>query len=112
MKTKLNLTSRSYKRPLLLRNALTGMVIAFAIILFFILQVDVPNPEWPELWMVRPLIITPLAGAFGGALYYIINNHNHDSGTKSILLRCISLLLYLFILWVGIILGLDGTLWD
>lgn len=90
----------------------TGAAIALLIIVTFLLQVNEPDPAWPKYWMVRPLIITPLAGATGGAIYYFINNKLAMGGWKKILVRLFSILVFIFILWVGIVLGLDGTLWD
>jgi len=91
---------------------LAGAAIALLIIVTFLLQVNEPDPAWPKYWMVRPLIITPLAGAVGGMLYHFINSKISGSGMKRLLAIVLGIIVYLFTLWVGIVLGLDGTLWD
>ena len=92
--------------------AIIGGGIALLVILLFILPVKEPNPAWPQMWRIRPLVITPLAGAFGGVVYYLINNLFDNPGWKRIVVLIVSILLYIFMLWLGMVLGLDGTLWD
>lgn len=48
-----------------------GAAIGFIIISFFVLSVDEPNPEWGKWWRIRPLVITPLATAFGILSFYL-----------------------------------------
>lgn len=88
-------------------GAITGLVI----ILIFILPVKQPNPSWGELWMIRPLIITPLAGAFGSLIFYSTNLLRLQSQWKKGVLLAFSCLAFIVALWMGIVLGLAGTLW-
>jgi hypothetical protein len=89
-----------------------GGVIALVLIIIFLLGVDEPNPEWPTFWMVKPLIIVPLAGAMGGVFYYFMDLLRYEGGWKKTLAILLSLVGYLVALWMGTVLGLNGTLWD
>lgn len=95
----------------LIKRMLIGGAIALGIITFFLLQVREPNQEWGKLWMIRPLIIVPLAGAVGGGFYHFINSRSYKNWRKALTV-IIGLLVYIIGLWMGIVLGLDGTLWD
>jgi small neutral amino acid transporter SnatA (MarC family) len=111
MTTRNNLSAPVNRAPLI-KSALIGGGIALLIISFFVLTVDEPKPEWPKLWMVRPLIITPLAGTFGGTIYYLISNSYSNRGWKKVTINLLAIIVFIIILWMGTILGLDGTLWD
>jgi len=89
-----------------------GAGIALLAISFFVFGVDNPPAEWGEFWMIRPLIITPLAGATGGAVYHVLDRlraRGNISGTLAVIL---SLIIYVVGLWMGIVLGLAGTMWN
>lgn len=106
-------TTRVINTPLLIKRMLLGAAIALAVISFFVFGVDNPDPAWPAFWRIRPLIITPLAGAAGGACYYIIEQHLlNQGGWRKGLAIVLSILVYIIGLWLGIVLGLDGTMWD
>ena len=94
------------------KPVLTGAAIALTLISALLLTVKDPNPEWPKLWILRPLIIVPIAGAMGGLFYYIMGPLRYQGGWKKIIAVTISLIVYFIGLWMGTILGLDGTLWD
>jgi hypothetical protein len=48
----------------------------------------------------------------GGLFYYIMGPLRYQGGWKKIIAVTISLIVYFIGLWMGTILGLDGTLWD
>lgn len=62
--------------------------------------------------MIKPLIIVPLAGAIGGIFYYVMDHLRYNGGWKLILANILSLIAYSIGLWLGIVLGLDGTFWN
>ncbi|WP_374949375.1 hypothetical protein [Mucilaginibacter sp.] len=103
--------SKTLQPALLIKTMLIGAGIALAVITVFILPVN-PNPGWGKFWMIRPLIITPLAGAAGGAVYYVLNWIANPTGWIKVGVITLSLVVYLISLWLGIILGLVGTLWN
>ena len=94
------------------RRMLQGAAIAFILISIFLLSVRHPNPAWPKLWMVKPLIIVPLAGALGGIFYYLMDHLRYQGGWIKVLAFIFSLIVYIVVLWLGTVLGLNGTLWN
>lgn len=108
---------RNMETPLIHRGSmkkrmLQGAAIALTVISFFLIGNDGANHQWSKFWVIRPLIIVPIAGALGGVFYYYMDHLRHQGGWKNVLAIFVSLIGYLVILWVGIVLGLAGTLWD
>jgi hypothetical protein len=91
---------------------LQGAGFALILITIFLFSVDEPNPAWPKLWMLKPLIIVPIAGAMGGVFYYYMDFLRYQGGWKKALAILLSLVGYIIVLWIGTVLGLNGTLWD
>jgi hypothetical protein len=91
---------------------LLGAGIALMLIAIFLSGAGEPNPEWGKFWMIRPLIVVPAAGAAGGLFYYLMDHLRYQGGWKKVLGTVLSVLVYLFGLWIGTILGLAGTLWN
>lgn len=99
----------TFDKAVFLKNVLIGAGIALIITLVFITGEET-KPDWPELWRIRPLIITPLAGAFGGAMFYLSNHVLQQAGLNKVVSVFLCSVGYLIILWLGLVLGLDGTL--
>lgn len=87
----------------MIKAILLGTSIAFLMISFFVFGVDQANPNWGKFWMVKPLILTPLAGAVGGYLFNFLKVKKRP---------VIGLITYAVVLWLGVVLGLNGTMWD
>src|SRR4051812_5674666 len=102
-------TAKPVNRTLLTKRMLLGAAIGLAVILFFIIGAGEPNPEWGKFWMIKPLILVPLAGATAGLCNYFIT---HLLGQRKILATMLSIFVYLFGLWIGVVLGLNGTMWN
>jgi hypothetical protein len=96
----------------LTKRMIQGGSIALALISVFLFTADDPKPEWGKFWMVRPLIIVPIAGAMGGVFYYFMDHLRCQGGWKTVLAYVISFIGYIVALWLGTVLGLDGTMWD
>ena len=94
------------------KRILAGAGIGLLLISFFLFSVKEPDPEWGKLWMIRPLIIVPLAGAMGAVCNYFIVNFRKRAGINKTVTMIVSVLVFIVGLWMGIVLGLDGTLWD
>lgn len=94
------------------RRMLQGAAFALMLITIFLFGAGESDPAWGKFWMIRPLIMVPVAGALGGAFYYFMDNMRYRGGWRKILAIMLSVAVYLFVLWVGTILGLDGTWWD
>jgi len=107
-----HLMSRPINSVSLTKRMLLGGGIAFLLIGFFLFQVKNPNPEWGSLWMVRPMIIVPLAGSVGGLVFYFLDYVSYQGGWRKPVAYVASFIIYIFGLWIGTVLGLVGTLWD
>ena len=91
---------------------LQGAGIGLILISAFLLSAGEPNPEWPTYWMVRPIIIVPLAGAAGGVFFFMMDKFRIQGGWKKVVANIVTVIVCMFGLWIGTILGLDGTMWD
>ena len=98
--------------PSLGKRMLIGAGIGLLLISLFLSGINDPDPEWGKYWMIRPLIIVPLAGAMGGLCNYFLINYRSSAGLNKILATALSAIIFIIGLWLGFVLGLDGTLWD
>lgn len=106
-----NLTQQN--QPVAFTKAmLTGAVIGLAAISFFVFGVDHPNPEWGSFWQIRPLVVTPLAGATGGAFYAFMDYLSSTKGMNRTVAVVLSVIVFVVGLWLGTVLGLAGTMWN
>lgn len=94
------------------KPVLIGAAIALILISMFLFSVDHPKPEWGKLWMLKPLIIVPLAGATGGLFYYFMSYLSSTQGFNKTVAILLSFVVYIIGLWLGSVLGLNGTLWN
>jgi hypothetical protein len=90
---------------------LIDAAMGFMLISFFVFNVDHPKPEWGKLLQVKPLITTPLAGALCGAFWHFIMGMSKH-GLNKIVAIMISIFVSLVGMWLGIVFGLNGTLWN
>jgi hypothetical protein len=99
-------------RNLVIRT-LTGAGIALAVILVFVTGgLSNPNPEWYPTWWVRPLLVTPIAGACGGLFFHFMYELGRGNNIKRIVLSFIAVIGFVIALWMGTVLGLVGTMWN
>jgi hypothetical protein len=91
---------------------LLGAGFALLAISFFVFGADNPPAEWGRFWMIRPLIVTPLAGAVGGAVYHFLDRLRARGNINGNVAVILSLIIYVVGLWMGIVLGLAGTMWN
>ncbi len=112
MSEKTNTSSTRVQQVSYLKPILTGAGIALTLIVIFLSGVNNPDPSWPKFWMAKPLIIVPLAGAMGGLFYYLVQPLHFKAPWKKVAAVIVCLVVYIIGLWLGTVLGLDGTLWD
>lgn len=91
---------------------LIGAVIGFVFITLFILGVENPDPEWPQYWKVRPMLVVAVAGAIAGAFIDFMHLLRRQGGILRLFGVVLSVIGSLVILWLGSVYGLDGTLWN
>lgn len=111
MVTRNKLASRQIHRAPISRRMLQGAAIGLIMISALLYSVNNPDPSWSKYWMVRPLIVVPIAGAMAGVWYFIMDHFRSRGGWKTVLANVASLIGLLFALWIGTILGCVGTLW-
>ena len=99
-------------RPAFAKPMIIGYVVAFILISMMVFTVNTPRPEWGKLWMVQPLIVTPLAGAMGGLLFSLLIFFGTKRGVNKIITVVLGLLGFIVALWLGIVFGLHGTMWN
>lgn len=107
-----NKIERAANAASLSKRMLIGAWIGLLVISFFIISANEPPPAWGKFWMIRPLIITPLAGAMGGACNYFILRYHKLARLPKAIAIIISAIVFIIGLWMGIVLGLDGTMWN
>lgn len=105
-----NLSEHLHSKSLKIR-VIGGAVIGLALMGLFLAGVE-SDPAWGTYWKLRPFLIVPVAGAMGGAFLYFLEKSGSEGGWKKILCTFLGLLGYVLALWLGTVLGLDGTLWD
>lgn len=91
---------------------ITGTIIGLAVISLFVFSVNDPDPDWGNNWRIRPLIVTPLVAAFGFLSFYLKEYIHPKSDWGKITVFLISAVAFVVALWLGTVLGLDGTLWN
>lgn len=96
----------------LLSRILLGAGIGLALISFFLLNVRNPDPAWPKLWMLRPLIIVPLAVGGAGLCFHFLDKYRYENGLNKTFIFVLGIIGHIIALWLGMVLGLDGTLWN
>jgi len=107
-----NSTAQPLHPASLSKRMLIGAGIALALIALFLLPIRDPDPEWGPFWVVRPFLIVPLAGAMGALCSHILDSMRYRYGWNKILTIIVSILIYIIGLWMGVVLGLHGTLWN
>jgi hypothetical protein len=111
MTAKNNLTAPHFNTPLLIKRTLIGAAIGLVVILSFVLRVNPNRPDWGQYWLIQPLLITPLAGAAAGVCNHFLDFLRHEGSTQKILANILTGFIYIVGLWMGIVLGLNGTMW-
>jgi hypothetical protein len=96
---------------LMVKRMLLGSGIALTLIGIFLLGAE-EDPAWGRFWMIRPLLVVPAAGAIGGLFYHIMDYLSQEGGWKKVGAIALSVFVYFIGLWMGTVLGLNGTLWN
>ncbi|MGV3529286.1 MAG: hypothetical protein ACO1OO_10360 [Flavisolibacter sp.] len=107
-----NNTPAVIHRISLTKRMLVGAGIGLILISIFLYSADAPHPEWPANWMLKPFIVVPIAGAMAGMLNYNLDHLRFQGGVMKAFAIIISLLAYVLCLWLGMVLGLNGTMWN
>lgn len=110
--TMLTYLKQTFQSRYLLRNTIAGALTGLALISLYLYKADAADPDWHPLWILRPLLIVPFAGAMGGLFFTFMEPWRTKSGWIKFGAYFICLLVFFIGLFMGIVLGLDGTYWD
>jgi len=91
---------------------LIGGGIGLLLISYFLLSLRSDHPDWGRFWMIQPFIVLPFAGAMGGLCNYYIMRYRALVGVNKISALIISAIVSIVGMWMGIVLGLHGTMWN
>ena len=91
---------------------LVGGIIALILIVLLLSGTNHADPAWGKYWMLRPLIFVPVAGASGAVCFHFIYQFLNKGILAKILGGIFGLLIYIISIWMGMVLGLNGTLWN
>lgn len=106
-----NINQHAYP-GILVKRMLLGAGLGLAVIGFFLLSVEHPDPSWPSSWMVRPLIVVPLAVAGAGLCFHFLDKYRYEHHWNKTVITILGFVGHLIALWMGMVVGLDGTLWN
>lgn len=107
-----NSIKRPFFTPALSKRMLVGAGIALAVISFFVIGAGKGDPVWGDYWRIKPLLLTPFLGAATGLCYDVTEPLRRLSGWRGICFTMLSVLGCLVGLWISLVLGLSGTMWD
>jgi hypothetical protein len=106
-----SVTNQPGRTALLARHMLIGASIAFVLIAVFLWGVD-GRPEWGQYWKIRPHLVVTFAGAIGGLCWHLLDFIRQRGFGYQVLAGVLGIFIYIFGLWMGSVLGLNGTLWN
>lgn len=89
-----------------------GALIGLVVISILLATNRHSSPTWGKWWQLKPIFVVSLTGAFAGSLIYHIHPKKPFSKWKLFLFLILSIVGFLVSIWFGIIVGLDGTLWN
>src|SRR5690349_2792856 len=110
--TQNNVSRQTIHPSSMMKPILIGSGIAAALIIFFLSGVDHPGPAWGTMWKLKPLIMVPFAGAIGGGFFYFMGMLSNQGIINRVVAIIVGLIGYVVVLWLGTVLGLNGTLWN
>ena len=91
---------------------LLGATISLIIMYSFISSIQIPSPNWGTYWQFKPLILGPIIAGLGMILAYMALKYMMTLKLPKILSYLFALIIFIIILWVSMVLGFNGTLWD
>ncbi|RZK49732.1 MAG: potassium transporter KefB [Pedobacter sp.] len=89
-----------------------GAIPAILLVSLFLLSADKSFPEWGPYWRLKPILIVPFAGMLGGGIFAFLDNFALNMGWSRALFIFLSGLAYLICIWLGFVLGFNGTYWN
>ncbi|SFA41428.1 hypothetical protein SAMN04488511_102319 [Pedobacter suwonensis] len=107
-----NLSEKKWFTHLLFKRMLLVGAIGLVMVGVFVIGAGKGDPAWGITWRIKPLLLTPLLGAFIGLLYDLTEPLRRIKGWIGTVFFVLSIFAVMVGLWMGLILGLNGTMWD
>ena len=101
----------SYKRSFI-KIVLLGFALGLFIASMLIHNVSFPKLSWGPNWYIKPMLVLSFVASIGSIPFYFANQYEASNHSKKILAYLGATLFLLFFIWIGIILGFDGTIWN
>jgi hypothetical protein len=105
-------STQSVFTPALSKRMLIGAGISLLVISIFVIGAGKGEIAWGNYWRIKPLLLTPITGAIVGLCYDITERLRKLNGWLGSLFLVLSLIGNLIGLWISVVLGLAGTMWD
>jgi hypothetical protein len=95
------------------QRMIQGAGLAFILIALFIAFLSVAGDGSFHYLILLPLLTVPIAGAFGGLLYYLLDNFRQQGNWKKVVVNILNGIIYIAMLYMALIITLAATgLWD
>lgn len=106
------LITRTFFTPAWRMHLLIGAGIALLIVGFFVIAAGKGKPAWGAYWFIKPVLLSPFLGAATGLCYDVTAPLRRLKGWLGKLFSVLSLLGFFIGQWLGLVLGLAGTMWN
>jgi ABC-type transport system involved in cytochrome c biogenesis permease subunit len=107
-----NLARRPLFTPALGKRMLVGAIIGLIMSGFFVISAGAGDPSWGNYWQIKPLLLTPFLVAIVGLCYDITEPLRQLNGWTGRVFFALSLVGYFMGMWMALVLGLNGTMWN
>ena len=94
------------------KRMLFGAGIGLIMVSIFVIGAGKGNPDWGDYWRVKPLLLTPFLGAITGLCYDVTAPMRNLSSWIGRVFWVLSLAGYFVGMWMSLVLGLAGTMWN
>lgn len=105
-------STKLFFTPAWRKHLLIGAGIALLMVGFFVIAAGKGNPGWGDYWRIKPLLLSPFLGAITGLCYDVTEPLRRLNGWLGKLFLALSILGFVVGQWLGLVLGLAGTMWN
>lgn len=98
--------------PNLGKRMLLGGIIGLVPISFFVISAGKGNPAWGEYWRIKPSLLSPILGALVGLCYDVTQPLRDMKGWAGRVFLVLSFVGYGVGIFISLVLGMNGTMWD
>jgi ABC-type transport system involved in cytochrome c biogenesis permease subunit len=106
------LPTKTFFTPDWRKHLLIGAGTALLIVGFFVIAAGKGNPDWGDYWRIKPLLLSPILGGITSLCYNAAAPLRQIKGWPGKLFLGLSILGFMIGQWIGLVLGLAGTMWN